>query len=92
MTLRDTELIGKKLVKYGFHRSLTDHQYYNTLGTIGNISIQFKKFGTIWRAIIIHGMGLNFEVRYNYYGEVFTPEWVIEENKKFQAMFKFLRG
>tara|TARA_R110000868_G_scaffold406083_1_gene686202 strand:+ start:349 stop:627 length:279 start_codon:yes stop_codon:yes gene_type:complete len=92
MTLRDTELIGNKLVKYGFSRSLTDHQYYNTLGTIGSISIRFKKFGTIWRAIIIHTMDVNFEVRYTFYGEVFTPEWVIEESKKFQAMFKFLRG
>ena len=28
MTLRDTELIGKKLVKYGCYRSSTDHQNY----------------------------------------------------------------
>ena len=92
MTLRDTELIGKKLVKYGFFRSPTDHQYYNTLGSRGNISIQFKKIGTIWRATIIHSMDLNFEFRYSNYGKVFTPEWVIEENKKFHAMFKFIRG
>jgi len=92
MTLRDTELIGKRLVKYGFFRSLADHQDYRTLGSMGNISIKFKKFGTTWCAVITHTMDLNFEVRYTYYGEVFTPEWVVEENKKFQAMFKFLRS
>ena len=60
MTLRDTELIGKKLVKYGFHRSSTDHQNYKYQQNYrihtsrGAIAIQFKISGYTWYALIVH--------------------------------------
>jgi hypothetical protein len=45
MTLRDTELIGKKLVKHGFFRSAKDHQAYRFNGVSGSISLYFNKSG-----------------------------------------------
>jgi len=42
MTLRDTELIGKKLVKYGFYRSRTNHYNYTFINSSININVEFK--------------------------------------------------
>jgi hypothetical protein len=95
MTLRDTELIGKKLVKHGFYRSDTDHQNYRSysINTKGRISIQFKLSGSVWCALIVHDIDSDSHtlVKSDGHEAVFTPEWVIEEHEKLQAMFKFLR-
>jgi uncharacterized membrane protein len=93
MLLRDTELIGKKLVKYGFYRSSTDHQNYSSysINIKGRISIQFKLSGRIWCALIVHDIDSYTIVKCDGHEAVFTPEWVIEEHKKLQALFKFAR-
>ena len=91
MTLRDTELIGKKLVKYGFYRSNTDHQYYRGSMFDGWVKIHFKRHGIVWNALITHEIDIHTSVVFTDHQAVFTPEWVAEEHKKLQAMFKFLR-
>ena len=94
MTLRDTELIGKKLVKYGFYRSGTDHQNYSSysINIKGRISIQFRLSGSVWCALIVHDIDSHTIVKFDGHEAVFTPEWVIEEHEKLQAVFKFLRS
>lgn len=92
MTLLDTELIGKKLVKYGFYRSSSDHQNYRIHSLGGTLTIQFRKSLSIWCALIVHDIDLHTIVKFDGHEAVFTPEWVLEEHKKLQAMFKFLRG
>ncbi len=92
MTLRDTELIGKKLVKNGFYRSNADHQYYRGNLNVGWITIHFKKKGIVWSALITHEIDVHTTVHFTDHQAVFTPEWLVEEHKKLQAMFKFLRG
>jgi hypothetical protein len=90
MTLRDTELIGKKLVKYGFFRSATNHHNYR-INCAGAISIQFRKSLSIWHALIVHDLDSHTIVKFDGHEAVFTPEWVMEEHKKLQALFKFAR-
>jgi hypothetical protein len=92
MLLRDTELIGKKLVKYGFYRSSTDHQNYRIHTSGGAIAIQFRPSGNTWCALIVHDIDSHTLVKCDGHEAVFTPEWVIEEYEKLQAMFKFIRG
>ncbi len=93
MTLRDTELIGKKLVKYGFNRSGTDHHSYRYLPSKSSISVKFTRFGVIgWSALIVHEIDSHTTVKFDSHEAVFTPEWLREEHKKLQAMFKFIRG
>ena len=92
MTLRDTELIGKKLVKYRFYRDNEDHQLYQYWGTTGGIYVEFKIYGGIWAAIITHKIDARTEVKLDGRQAVFTPEDLVEEHKKLQAMFKFIRG
>ena len=91
MTLRDTELIGKKLVKAGFFRSSKDHQAYRFNGVSGSISLYFNKSGETWKALFVHAIDYHTLVEFDHHEAVFTPEWVIEEHKKLQAIFKFLR-
>ena len=91
MTLRDTELIGKKLVKYGFHRSSTNHHHYRMHAAQGSLSIQFKLSGTVWNALIVHDLDAHTIVKFDGHQAIFTPEWLIEEHNKLQALFKFAR-
>ena len=91
MTLRDTELIGKKLVKYGFYRSKTDHQEYKLANVEGIIQVNFVKFGNVWFVLILHEIDFHTKVKFDSHEAAFTPEWLVEEHKKLQAMFKFLR-
>lgn len=92
MTLRDTELIGKKLVKHGFYRANTDHQYYRGKVLNGWVTIHFKRSGIGWNTLIIHDIDTHTTVHFTDYQVVFTPEWIVEEHKKLQAMFKLLRS
>ncbi len=92
MLLRDTELIGKKLVKYGCYRSSTNHQHYRIHTSGGAVSIQFRLSGNVWCALIVHDIDSHTIVKCDGYETVFTPEWVIEEHEKLQALFKFARS
>jgi hypothetical protein len=94
MTLRDTELIGKKLVKYGFSRSNTNHHNYECLRRNINtgIGIIFTRYGQVWVADFLYHIDHCSMVKFNHHEAVFTPEWVIEEHDKLLAMFKFIRG
>jgi hypothetical protein len=93
MTLRETELIGKKLVKYGFYRSSTGRHIYTLTDSGMNISVVFKLyFSTVWVVEFTHEIAYHTRVKFIEHAVVFTPEWVIEEHKKLQAMFKFLRS
>jgi hypothetical protein len=91
MTLRETELLGKQLVKYGFYRSSSDHQNYRIHTSGGTLTIQFRKSLSIWCALIVHDIDSHTIVKFDGHEAVFTPQWVIEEHEKLQAMFKFLR-
>ena len=91
MTLRDTELIGKELVKYGFYRNSRDHQNYKSPISSGGITVQFKPYGSIWVALIVHDIDSHTIVKFNGHSAVFTPQWLRGEHKKLQAVFKFLR-
>jgi hypothetical protein len=89
MTLRDTELIGKKLVKYGFYRNTRNHHIYGH----GDITLQFKMLYTnFWYADIELTIYMDTIVRFKGQQAVFTPEWLVEEYDKIKAMFKFLRS
>lgn len=94
MTLRETELIGKKLVKHGFFRSNMDHHNYRChgLNIEGGITITFIRHGSVWSAVFVHGIDMHTIVEFHNHEAVFTPEWIIEEHNKLQAMFKFLRS
>jgi hypothetical protein len=104
MTLRDTELIGKKLVKYGFYRSNTNpHVYKNSalpyhngrgieLGYGRGIELCFRLSGSVWVVSFIHHIDFHTTVKFDGHQALFTPEWLVEEHKKLQAMFKFIRG
>lgn len=93
MTLRDTELIGKKLVKHGFYRSNRDHHNYrcNHVNIKGAITVTFILHGTTWSANFVHGIDFHTVVEFDGHQAVFTPEWLVEEHEKLQAMFKFAR-
>ncbi len=92
MTLRDTELIGNKLVKHGFKRSTTDHQNYISTHYPNVMIVHFVRHGATWLANFVHYMDLHTIVKFDGHEAVFTPQWVVEEHKKLQAMFKFIRG
>lgn len=94
MLLRDTELIGKKLVKYGFYRSnINHHSYRGHSEFLGSIDILFKRNGNtnLWGALIVHHVDSHTIVKFDDYQAVFTPEWLREEHDKLQALFKFAR-
>jgi len=89
MTLRDTELIGKKLVKYGFYRNSNNHHKY----MYKDISIEFVLFySNNWYADIKMSVIDNVIVFFKGHEAVFTPQWVMEEYGKLVAAFKFLRS
>ena len=91
MTLRETELIGKKLVKYGFHRSINNHHQYSYITINMNVSVEFKLYiSYIWVVNFTHDVALNTRVQIIEHAETFTPEWLIEEHNKLKAVFKFL--
>ena len=88
MTLRDTELLGKKLVKYGFYRNSHNHHKY----MYKDISIEFVLlYANNWYADIKMSVIDNVIVFLKGHEAVFTPEWVLEEYGKLVALFQFLR-
>ena len=92
MTLRDTELIGKQLVKYGFYRNSNNHHVYTFISENTNISVEFKLYlKYIWIADFTHDFDYHTRVNFIEHSDVFTPEWLIEEHNKLQALFKFAR-
>jgi len=88
MTLRDTELIGNKLVKYGFYRNSNNHHKY----VYKDINIEFVLlYSNDWYADIKMSVIDNVIVYFRGHEAVFTPQWVMEEYGKLVAAFKFLR-
>jgi hypothetical protein len=92
MTLRDTELIGKELMKYGFYRNSKDHQHYISPRSDYGITVHFKQYGSIWTALITHYIDTHTQVISNDHQAVFSIEWLTEEHDKLVAAFKFLRS
>jgi len=93
MTLLDTEKIGKKLVRYGFHRSKVNHHVYTFISKEVNVSLEFKLyFSNIWIANFTHDLEYHTRVNFVEHTEVFTPQWLIEEHNKLRAVFNFLRS
>jgi hypothetical protein len=91
MTLRQTEILGKKLVKYGFYRSRISHHEYTFITKEINVKVQFQLyFSSVWVAHFTHDITVNTRVRFEEQAALFTPEWVIDEHKKLRAIFKFL--
>lgn len=89
MTLRDTELIGKELVKYGFYRNSNNHHKY----MYKDISIEFVLlYSNDWYADIKMSVIDNVIVFLKGHEAVFTPEWVLDEYGKLVALFQFLRS
>jgi hypothetical protein len=92
MTLRDTELIGKKLVKHGFFRSNINHHIYRYRADNINIYLEFKPSASqAWMVDFIHELDYHTKITFFGHSAIFTPDWIIEEHKKLQAIFKFLR-
>jgi hypothetical protein len=88
MTLRDTELIGKELVKYGFYRNSNNHHKY----VYKDINIEFVLLYTNnWYADIKMSVIDNVIVFLKGHEAVFTPEWVLDEYGKLVALFQFAR-
>ncbi len=93
MTLRDTELIGNKLVKRGFKRSISSHFVYTYITSDLNISVTFRNdYGPYWSVDVIHDIDKHTRVKIYNHNEVFIPEWLVEEHNKLQAIFKFLKS
>jgi hypothetical protein len=91
MTLRDTELIGKRLVKYGFYRSKVNHHVYTFISKEVNVSLEFKRYiSYIWVVNFTHDLEYHTRVNFVEHTEIFTPQWLIDEHKKLRAIFKFL--
>jgi hypothetical protein len=92
MTLKETELIGKELVKYGFYRNSRDHQHYRSPRSDYGITVHFGLDGGIWVALITHDIDTHTQVIFNDHLAVFSVEWLTEEHDKLVAAFKFLRS
>ena len=92
MTLRDTELIGKELMKYGFYRNSKDHQHYISPRSDYGITVHFGLDGGIWVASITHDIDTHTQVIFDYHQAVFSIEWLTEEHDKLVAAFKFIRS
>jgi hypothetical protein len=92
MTLRETELIGKKLVKAGFFRSNYNHHFYRSGKFHGEITLQFKLLYTNnWYADIELHIDSQTFICYKGQEALFTPEWLISEMNKVKALFQFAR-
>ena len=93
MTLRDTELIGKKLVKAGFFRSNYNHHFYRSANFKGEIILEFKLLYTNnWYADIEMHIDSQTVICYKGQEALFTPEWLIGEMGKIKALFQFARS
>lgn len=94
MTLRETEMLGKQLVKAGFYRDPNNHNIYK----IGSrmempyfIMIRFTKAWSCWMATIYHHIDKNTVVEFAGILEVFTPESVFEEHARLKAAIEFIK-
>lgn len=94
MTLRETEILGKQLVKAGFYRDPNNHNIYKTGNRIGipfYIVIYFKKVWNEWSAIVEHHLNKNTVVDFDGIHKVFTPESVFEEHARLKAAIEFIK-
>lgn len=92
MTLRETELIGKSLIKNGFRRASVNHQYYIRSEDGIDVYVEFKLYySKLWVADFTHNLDSSTSVKFLGHTEVFTAEWLDRECKKVEAIFNFLR-
>jgi hypothetical protein len=91
MTLRETELIGKKLVRpLGFRRSALDHQYYHLSYKDINIEIKFQGYGTYWAAVLKYNLDYGTEVVFR--GTHLDIDNILPDANKLIAVFNFIRS
>jgi hypothetical protein len=92
MTLRDTELIGRKLVKAGFFRSNISHYVYRYRSDDINIYLEFKPSASqAWMVDFIHELDYHTKITFFGHSAIFTPDWIIKEHLKLKTVFKLLR-
>jgi hypothetical protein len=93
MTLRETELIGKKLVRpLGFRRNLHNHHHYHK--SYKHIYIEIKFYGGLntldWKVEIIYKLNYGTDVIFR--GDHVDIETILPDADKLIAVFNFLRA
>ena len=90
MTLRDTELIGNKLVKkLGFRRSKLNHQVYYLTYQYIPIEIEFYPKGTSWSVNVVYQIDTGTTV--TFHGTALNIDKIIPDADKLIGMFYFIR-
>jgi hypothetical protein len=92
MTLRETELIGKKLVRpLGFRRNSNNHHYYYL--SYKHIYIEIKFYGGLntldWKVEIIYKLNYGTDVTFR--GDQMDIETILPDADKLIAVFNFIR-
>ena len=94
MTLRETELLGKKLVRpLGFRRNSNNHYHYYT--SYKEIYIEIKFYGEAfnemnWSAEVIYRLDYGTDVVFR--GSELNVDNIFLDADKLRAMFKFIRA
>jgi hypothetical protein len=91
MTLRETELLGKKLVRpLGFRRSTINHQDYYLAYKHIYINIKFSGQGNGWAVELKYSLNHGTEVVFR--GTHLDLDNILSDADKLIAVFKFIRG
>jgi len=93
MTLRDTELIGKKLVRpLGFRRYINNHHHYHL--SYKHIYIEIKFYGGLntldWKVETIYRLNDGLDVIFR--ADRLNIDNIIPDADKLVALFNFLRS
>lgn len=90
MTLKETEQLGKKLVRpLGFRRSQMNHQYYYLIYKHVTIDVQFSPEGVGWSVEIRYS--LNYGTTVVFRGTQLDVNNILPDADKLIALFNFLR-
>lgn len=90
MTLRETELLGKKLVRpLGFRRSAANHQDYYLSYKHINIEIKFHGQGNGWAVELKYN--LNYGTQVVFRGTHLDIDNILPDADKLIAVFNFIR-
>jgi len=89
MTLRDTDLIGKHLVKIGFSRCKTSHYEYHCHYNGTFIEIKFIKLYNHWKVLIKYRIDASTDIVYDLPN--IDVKTIYSEADKLVAIFKFMR-
>jgi hypothetical protein len=93
MTLRDTELLGKKLVRpLGFRRYVNNHHHYHL--SYKHIYIEIKFYGGLntldWKVEVIYKLNYGTDVVFR--GDTLDIDNIIPDANKLIAVFNFIRS